>query len=78
MLTELQPGDRIRVTRGFRDFDGVEWAEGQTLEYVDYSYFPYDGGYTFRFVEATLRLAYLDDENDRVLRSPEEYFAREG
>ncbi len=39
-LTDLQPGDRIRVIRGFTDFDGVAWPEGQVLEYVDYSYFP--------------------------------------
>lgn len=75
-LTELQPGDRIRVIRGFTDFDGIAWPEGQVLEYVGYSYFPYDGGYTFRFVEGTLRLAHLDEANDHVIRRPEEYFVR--
>jgi hypothetical protein len=75
-LTHLQPGDRLRVIQGFTDFDGVAWAEGQRLEFVDYGYVPYDGGYTFTFREGTLRLAHLDAANDRVLRSPEEYFAR--
>jgi len=75
-LTDLATGDRVRVIRGFTDFDGVEWREGQELEYIQYSYFPYDGGYTFQFVEGTLRLAYLSDENDEVLRSQGEYFAR--
>jgi hypothetical protein len=75
-LTHLQPGDRLRVVRGFTDFDGVAWAEGRTLEFVDYSYVPYDGGYTFTFREGVLRLAHLDAANDRVLRRPEEYFAR--
>jgi hypothetical protein len=75
-LTDLQRGDQIRVIRGFTDFDGVAWVEGQALEYIDYSYFPYDGGYTFRFAEATLRLAYLDDGNDHIIRNPDEYFVR--
>lgn len=75
-LTGLQPGDRLRVIRGFTDFDGVSWAEGQALEYVGYSYFPYDGGYTFTFSEGTLRLAHVDPANRRVLGRPEEFFAR--
>ena len=75
-LTELRPGDRLRVIRGFTDFDGVEWAEGQALEYVDHNYFPYEGGYTFNFSEGTLRLAPLDSRNHAVLRRPEEFFAR--
>ena len=75
-LTGLQPGDRLRVIRGFTDFDGVAWAEGQALEYVGYSYFPYEGGYTFNFREGTLRLASGDSENRRVLRGPEEFFER--
>jgi hypothetical protein len=73
-LTGLRPGDRLRVVRGFTDFDGVAWTEGQTLEFVEYSYFPYDGGYTFSFREGTLRLAHGSD--DRVLRGPEEFFER--
>ena len=73
-LTGLQPGDRLRVVRGFTDFDGVEWAVGQTLEFVEYGYVPYDGGYTFTFREGTLRLAHGPDE--RVLRGPEEFFER--
>lgn len=75
-LADLRPGDRVRVVRAFTDFDGVAWPEGLTLEYVDSSYFHYDGGYTFHFTAGTLRLAHLDPENDRVLRRPEEYFAR--
>ncbi len=75
-LTELRPGDRLRVIRGFTDFDGVSWAEGQSLEYVDSSYFPYEGGYTLTFSEGTLRLAHLDPANDRVLRRPEDFFVR--
>lgn len=75
-LARLRPGDRLRVIRGFTDFDGVEWAEGQTLELVDSGYVPYDGGYTFTFREGTLRLAHLDAANDRVLRRPEDFFAR--
>jgi hypothetical protein len=75
-LTDLRPGDRLRVIRGFTDFDGVAWAEGQALEYVDHGYFPYEGGYTFSFREGTLRLAPVDSRNRAVLRSPEEFFAR--
>lgn len=75
-LTDLRPGDRLRVIRGFTDFDGVAWAEGQALEYVDHGYFPYEGGYTFSFREGTLRLASVDSGNRVVLRRPEEFFAR--
>lgn len=74
VLTDLQPGDRVEVIRTFRDFDGIEWAQGQVLEYEGYSYFPYDGGYAFRFVQGVLRLAHVGDE--RVLRDPGEYFRR--
>jgi hypothetical protein len=75
-LTDLRPGDRLRVIRGFTDFDGVAWAEGQVLEYVHFGYFPYEGGYTFAFSEGTLRLAHGDSGNRKVLRAPELYFAR--
>ena len=73
-LTDLQPGDRIEVIRTFADFDGASWAQGRVLEYEGYSYFPYDGGYTFRFADTVLRLAYGND--DHVINNPGEYFRR--
>ena len=74
LLTRVQPGDRIQVIRAFEDFDGEAWAPGEILEYRDYSYVPYDGGFTFRFAGRELRLAY--GSNDPVLKNPEEYFSR--
>jgi hypothetical protein len=75
-LSELRPGDRVRVLRSFVDFDGASWEAGEVHELVDTSYFPYDGGYAFRFAARTLRLAHVHPENDRILRAADLYFAR--
>lgn len=69
-------GARYRVVRDFLDFDGTPFRAGTVLTFVDYSYFPYDGGYTIRFAEAGMRLAEIAPDNEPVLANAgNSYFA---
>ena len=47
----------LRVRQTFRDFDGNEVRSGETLSFLEGSYFPYESGHTLRFLEKTVRLA---------------------
>ncbi len=73
-LDGLSKGQKIKVIKGFIDFDHDKIEAGRILTFNEYSYFPYDGGYTFQFEEGTIRLAEIDAENERVLNNFSEYF----
>ena len=64
---EFEPGLVVRVKRGFRDYDGQEICAGEVLHFLDRSYFPYEGGYTLRFAEKTIRLASIVDEHEPII-----------
>lgn len=66
-LDGLSKGQKIKVIN-----DKIE--AGRILTFNEYSYFPYDGGYTFQFEDGTIRLAEIDAENERVLNNFSEYF----
>ncbi|MBK7650033.1 MAG: DUF3601 domain-containing protein [Flammeovirgaceae bacterium] len=46
-LDGLSKGQKIKVIKGFIDFDHDKIEAGRILTFNEYSYFPYDGGYTF-------------------------------
>ena len=73
-LTELKEGQRIKVIQQFTDFDGDAIEVDSLWTFRSYSYFPYDGGYTFNFIEGTIRLAELSDANRDVLNGFSNYF----
>lgn len=71
----LRPGQRVRVIQSFRDFDGDEIQEGSEWTFESYSYFAYDGGYTFTFKEGGMRMAEISPEDYQVFLNAERYFA---
>ena len=73
MTTNLLPGQKIRIIKSFKDFDNAEIMEGTILTFVDYEYFPYDGGYTFKFQECEIRLAEISPEDTIILQRPWDY-----
>ncbi|NJM25508.1 MAG: DUF3601 domain-containing protein [Bacteroidia bacterium] len=73
-LSDLRQGDRIKVIRGFKDFDGDEIKPDTVWTFVSYNYFPYDDGYTFTFDEGVIRLAGIDERNVLVLENAPQYF----
>ncbi len=73
-LNELIQGDRIRVIKDFKDFDGEAIPSGSEWTFKEYTYFPYDGGYTFYFEEGTMRMAEISPEDSYVLSHASEYF----
>lgn len=66
---DFRPGMLIRVKQGFRDFDGQEIAEGETLRFREKTFFHYDGGHTLYFEEKTIRLAEIVPENVPVIEN---------
>lgn len=65
----LKPGDRIRILRTFRDFDGVEFAAGREFVLQAHDVFFYYAGHTFRFADGTvLRLSGDWPENAAILQ----------
>jgi hypothetical protein len=73
-LSDLKAGQRIKVTQEFLDFDGQKIAVDSQWTFKEYTYFPYDGGYTFYFNEGVMRLAEIDDANSMVLNSFSSFF----
>jgi hypothetical protein len=68
-LTELAKGQKVKIKESFLDFDHIQIETGSVWTFIRYSYFPYDGGYSFYFEEGEIRLAEIDDDNRRVLGS---------
>jgi hypothetical protein len=73
-LTDLIGGQRIRVTQEFLDFDGDKIEVGTSWTFKEFTYFPYDGGYTFYFEEGGIRLAEIEENNRAVLGSFSSFF----
>lgn len=73
-LSDLKAGERIKVTQEFLDFDGQKIAIDSQWTFKEYTYFPYDGGYTFYFDQGVIHLAEVDDMNSIVLNSFSGFF----
>ena len=74
-ISALDKGDRIRIKREFRDYDGQKFDVGQELDYFDRNYFPYDAGHTLYFAQAVIRLTENSDEDLLIIENEgEEYF----
>jgi hypothetical protein len=73
-LTDLTAGQKIKVIQSFLDFDRDKVEEGTEWTFIKYSYFPYDGGYTFEFQEGGMRFAEIDPDSYRVMQSASSYF----
>ena len=73
-LTDLKTGQKIKVIQSFLDFDHDKIEEGTEWTFIKYSYFPYDGGYTFEFQEGGMRFAEIDPSSYQVMNSPSAFF----
>lgn len=54
-LDELHAGQKLRVIKSFLDFDSQKIKEGSEWTFENYTYFVYDGGYTFNFKEGVIQ-----------------------
>jgi len=70
----LVEGDKIRVIKDFKDFDGEDVLLGSEWTFKEYTYFAYDGGFTFCFEEGVMRMAEISPEDNYVLTHAREYF----
>jgi Domain of unknown function (DUF3601) len=74
-LDELTQGSKIKVIKSFEDFDGQKIEIGSEWTFKKYTYFPYDGGYTFYFIEGVMRMAEISSGEDfYVFEHTNEYF----
>ena len=73
-LVDLKEGQRIKVIRTFKDFDGDTIPVDSQWTFIKSTYFAYDGGYTFTFKEGGIRLAEIDPDNQAVLNSFSSFF----
>ena len=73
-LSDLAQGDKIKVVKEFKDFDSEIIPVGSEWTFDEYTYFPYDGGYTFYFEEGTMRMAEISPEDYYVFSHANEYF----
>ena len=73
-LNDLVAGDKIRVIKEFKDFDGKAIPVDSIWTFKEYSYFPYDGGYTLYFDEGTMRMAEISESDYYVFSHAHEYF----
>jgi hypothetical protein len=74
-ISALDKGDRIRIKREFRDYDGQNFEAGRELDYFDRNYFPYDAGHILYFAQAVIRLSENGDEDLLIVENEgEEYF----
>jgi Domain of unknown function (DUF3601) len=73
-LSDLKQGQRIKVIREFKDFDGDPIPLNSEWTFIKSTYFAYDGGYTFTFKEGGIRLAEIDPDNQNVLNSFSSFF----
>jgi hypothetical protein len=77
-IWEIAVGDRIRIMREFRDFDGRRVAAGTELVLADKDYFPYDCGHTLTFEGgAVIRLSGdVPDELAVITNADDTYFVQ--
>ncbi len=73
-LSDLIKDDRIKVIKEFKDFDNQVIPVGTEWTFIEYSYFPYDGGYTFNFKEGEMRMAEISEADYYVFSHAKEYF----
>ncbi len=73
-LDDLVAGDRIKVIKEFSDFDNQLIPVGSEWTFKNYTYFPYDGGYTFYFEEGVMRMAEISEPDYYVFSHAGEYF----
>lgn len=73
-LCDLVCGDRIKVIKEFKDFDNQIVPIDSEWTFNEYTYFPYDGGYTFYFNEGVMRMAQISEEDYYVFNHPNEFF----
>lgn len=73
-LDDLVKGQKIRVIKSFQDFDGTKIEEGSEWTFDSYTYFAYDGGYTFTFNEGDMRMAEISPDDYYVFEHMEEFF----
>ena len=73
-LDDLEVGCKIRVIKEFSDFDHQVIPVGSEWTFKEYTYFPYDGGYTFYFDEGTMRMAEISEADYYVFSHAAEYF----
>lgn len=73
-LDDLVAGERIKVIKEFSDFDNQSIPIGSEWTFKNYTYFPYDGGYTFYFEEGVMRMAEISAADYYVFSHAGEYF----
>jgi hypothetical protein len=73
-LNDLLRGDRIKVIKEFKDFDNQLIPVDSEWTFKEYTYFPYDGGYTFYFEEGVMRMAEISDPDYYVFSHAPEFF----
>ena len=73
-LDELSKGQKVKVIKSFVDFDGTKINEGSEWTFDKYSYFPYDGGYTFYFNEGVMHMAEISPDDYYVFEHASEFF----
>ena len=74
-LSSLSQGATVEVVLEFLDFDGKVWPAGSMLcNFQHYSCVPYEGGNTFYFENANLRMCDNVPANAEVLSRTSEYF----
>jgi hypothetical protein len=71
----LEAGDRIRIVREFRDFDGRTVESGQDLLLTKKEFFPHDGGMTLSFEGGLIvRLCENEAADEIVMVNAEQAF----
>jgi hypothetical protein len=73
-MNDLVPGDSVKVIKEFKDFDNQLITAGSIWTFKEYTYFPYDGGYTFYFEEGSMRMAEISEPDYYVFNHASEYF----
>jgi hypothetical protein len=74
-LDELTQRSKVRIIKSFEDFDGQKIDVGSEWTFKEYTYFPYDGGYTIYFEEGVMRMAEISAGEDYyVFEHASEYF----
>lgn len=73
-LSDLAEGDKIKVIKEFKDFDSESIHVDSEWTFKEYTYFPYDGGYTFYFEEGVIRMAEISPDDYYVFSHANEYF----
>lgn len=79
-FAHLEPGQRYRVIKAFKDFDGQDHPVGETWTYIDTAFLPYDDGRSiFVSLEGTrewhIRMQDRAEEQGPILDHLRDYIA---